>query len=899
MPIRTALGQSRWTFPVVATNRNTTVTGVAATDVFTTGAAHNLFVGDRVVFASVVGGAGITTGLLYIVATAPTATTFTLTGLNITTDLTSGVIALPQLTTTTVYAPESAKTWISADVMFTADDITTAAAQISRRGLRLGIAGGTTTELASAVTINNTGESQSFVFSAAFQSRFATSWTSGLSNTVELYMTAMNGATLTSNGFANNCATLNLLYTYQCGDTTITGVASTDVITTAVSHNLAVGDYVYVDGLTGGAGLAVGTYTVATVPTGTTLTLTGVDFTTDISAGTLHFSPVRIKSVPMQLATPTTSLANAKPGSPTHVIPVLSTEDSGECPERDKTFREYSIELNGNTLYTGTTDHIWSMEIGTAGALSSSLYEAALATSRFVRYTTSPSFLSAMDPSITNNWFIWASITTTFYHVVATLWVTYEYNAKTSTRMRVDQLVTSNPQNAMSGSSTPPVTSLGVEVWVPESGTITTLQLALRWMWAPTTAITGMNSRIGTGSYTSFTDGGSVYAGSNMASVRTDAAYALQRGRNVLTSGIYRTLGDLGYGLTGMWIISYSCDVPAEGAEYATKSVLKGLDQQNATAAAAFIDFLAVAPASMPESTSWRLTNMGFVATVQTASVGVFDGLYLSVTAAANDIAPRTGGQWLAATDDEAGWLPVYFGTDRLVWPWASYVDGAPFDKNSPSDPTATHNGYIFCTQRSTAITFVGSVDSIYTYHSLAIPVNASVKGSSGSTVEVCLHRAHNRTLTGLTGNAGTDVFTTTTAHWLTVGESVIITSLTGGSGLALGSYVVATTPTPTTFTLTGGLFTTNITDGTIELPLPGGGELLARTSRVGDGAVSLDWYDDTEPVFLVARDVGNAYRKFVSDPFLADSGVTHTLRMFNPTGRIIDASVIARKVTP
>lgn len=67
----------------------------------------------------------------------------------------------------------------------------------------------------------------------------------------------------------------------------ITGVASTDVITTATVHGLMVGDTVEIAGLAGGDGLAAGSYTVATVPSSTTLTLTGVNFTTNITDGTL------------------------------------------------------------------------------------------------------------------------------------------------------------------------------------------------------------------------------------------------------------------------------------------------------------------------------------------------------------------------------------------------------------------------------------------------------------------------------------------------------------------------------------------------------------------------------------------------------------------------------------
>lgn len=76
----------------------------------------------------------------------------------------------------------------------------------------------------------------------------------------------------------------------------ITGVASTDVITTDAAHGLAVGDIVTIPTVTGGSGItasATTRYRVASVPSTTTLTLTVVstgsalNFTTDISGGTL------------------------------------------------------------------------------------------------------------------------------------------------------------------------------------------------------------------------------------------------------------------------------------------------------------------------------------------------------------------------------------------------------------------------------------------------------------------------------------------------------------------------------------------------------------------------------------------------------------------------------------
>lgn len=68
----------------------------------------------------------------------------------------------------------------------------------------------------------------------------------------------------------------------------ITGAESTEVVTTDRPHGIEVGDIVTFAAITGGAGATwTGDKTVATVPSATTLTLTGVTFTTNITVGTM------------------------------------------------------------------------------------------------------------------------------------------------------------------------------------------------------------------------------------------------------------------------------------------------------------------------------------------------------------------------------------------------------------------------------------------------------------------------------------------------------------------------------------------------------------------------------------------------------------------------------------
>jgi len=71
-----------------------------------------------------------------------------------------------------------------------------------------------------------------------------------------------------------------------------------------------------------------------------------------------------------------------------------------------------------------------------------------------------------------------------------------------------------------------------------------------------------------------------------------------------------------------------------------------------------------------------------------------------------------------------------------------------------------------------------------------------------------------------ITGVAATNVITTSAAHGLAVGDRIYISSVTGGTGLAVGGYFVLTVPSSTTLTLSstsGGSvldFTTDITAG-------------------------------------------------------------------------------------
>jgi hypothetical protein len=86
-----------------------------------------------------------------------------------------------------------------------------------------------------------------------------------------------------------------------------------------------------------------------------------------------------------------------------------------------------------------------------------------------------------------------------------------------------------------------------------------------------------------------------------------------------------------------------------------------------------------------------------------------------------------------------------------------------------------------------------------------------------GDKVKVIRYQT-TRTISDATGEAASDLFTTTHAHGLVIGQRVVSTAKTGGAGFTLGTHYVVAAPSATTFKLSdtpGGApidFTTDIT---------------------------------------------------------------------------------------
>lgn len=597
----------------------------------------------------------------------------------------------------------------------------------------------------------------------------------------------------------------------------------------------------------------------------------------------------RVKTVRVPLNAPVGTLATAKPAS-LDTVPALDTY----CPESTKTFLGTWVDLEWCMgTASGTVDQIVSMELSSLGAHSTGSIEMALATSMALHYTWDATIA---DKSVTQTWHLWTTTTAYIHHVQASLLVTYTYDADATTTVLHSIELPLELASPLGVSSTYPTRGVR-DVWIGEASPTLQKLAAFVW-WQSTGAMAGFNWRIGTGSYVTYTDGGSVYAGSNCLMIRNDAAYTLSRGRNTIELSGYSSSGATNLGNLGAVIL----------INYTSAKMPGGVGAHTRTVQRCLHDFFDGGVAAASSSTRTVAGADGQVAICPPLSDDHFIvGLGIQARVMPLGGANMAGWRIAAQKDSGAGWHPLYDDvgcSDAETGPvmcvaqvrdWFTRWHGdAGLDRQNIE--TARRWKFTNSTVNAAAQAVLFDAIAFTTFHLHTWTVAGTVSGSSGGEVEVTLNRYRYRTMSGVTGDASSEQITTPSPHWLSVGQPVFVSSA-NGAGLAAGAfYTVATVVSATVFTLTGVNITSNVTAATIELPTPSSSEVVLRTTRTGDGSFSLTWYDETEPLFLAARDMVNASRRTVTDAFIADSGVTHSLRLWHPPGgRVIDATVVRK----
>lgn len=458
--------------------------------------------------------------------------------------------------------------------------------------------------------------------------------------------------------------------------------------------------------------------------TGTTLGMVNVCVTLDITYEYDDTSTTHVKTVVIPLNAPVGALTT---GATTYdTIPALDTY----LPEDSKVFRNIHLVVQGNEhRNAATTDHTMTLNVG-AATVTTGNYEGALASDRAFRYVWD---LTSAYPSTgsTQNFQALASVARV-NHFQAYLVVTYEFNASTTTSVMNSVMLPMELNSPMGGTTSADYQRGSRELFIQEANPVKQ-KIAFFAFWNQAAAIGGLNMRIGTGSFVTYTDAASVLCGVNAAMVRNDAAFTLARGRNKLNFDVYRTdTADFGWNISGFWLVNYTSDKHADGVGAHNHTIEYGLAQNGTAASANNISVAAVA-VQIPEA-DYFITAVG----TELIAMAVGATLPAGYTVRVERLAAEGGIEWedvytdLSQSDPEMGWFAAYSQMRSLF-------------KRFPGDADTSRMD-IETARRWRVFTAVGtswfSLNVIITYHSITYDVADSIAGFGAGAVSIDLHRS-------------------------------------------------------------------------------------------------------------------------------------------------------------
>lgn len=454
-----------------------------------------------------------------------------------------------------------------------------------------------------------------------------------------------------------------------------------------------------------------------------------VSVTLDITYEYDDTSTTQVKTVWIPLNAPVGGLTATATTYDT--APNLSTY----LPEASKTFRYIGLVVQGNENKNAvTTDYTLTLNMGTATVTTGS-YEGGLGSDRFYRYVWN---LTTAWPSTSATQTFQASTSTAtrHHHFQAWLMVTYEFSPSSSTRV-MNSLVLPMEMDSPMGSSAADYQRAERQLYIQEPGTITTERVAFYPFWEALNVIAGLNFRLGTGSWTTYTDNLSQACGMNAAMVRNDTAFTLARGKNTLTFDAYRTdTAMFGWAVTGFWIVNYSSDIASSGVGSHNHSILYKISSGmgNNTTAASNYTYTANIP--IPE-TEYYINGIGAEQVVMTSGTVQTTGQVLQLEKANN------------ATEGGLSWESVYLDTtqtDAEVGARLYYSQARDFFKRWPNDPGPGRvdletdrrwRQYINWSGTTTAASMYAYVGYLLTYHSITYTIAGTISGSAGGTVNI------------------------------------------------------------------------------------------------------------------------------------------------------------------
>jgi hypothetical protein len=423
-------------------------------------------------------------------------------------------------------------------------------------------------------------------------------------------------------------------------------------------------------------------------------------------------------------------------------MPALDTY----LPEASKSYKNLHIVVQGNTAQSAAaTDMTMTLRAG-AASVTTGNYEGALQTDRFFRYVWN---VTSAWPSTaaTQTWQPTSSLATRFNHLQAWLVVTYSFDTTTTTSCLNSVMLPMELASPMGGTTSADYQRGTRELFIQEPN-VTGQRVAFYPFWNQIAAIGGLNMRIGTGSFVTYTDAAATTAGSCAAMVRNDSAFTLARGRNELNADMYRTdTADFGWNVSGFWLVNYTSDIATDGIGAHNHTVEYGITQCGTAAAAATVTSSAVSIA-IPETEY-------FVAALGTSLMAMTSGTVApsAWTVLVERLSAEGGVQWepayidSAQTDAEVGAFLMFSQMRTLFYRW----DGDPA---SDRMDIQTARRWRIHMNGSTAATGWYGLSVFLTYHSIQYAVAGTVSDyvdADGAGLTVWIHRTTSGDRVGVT----------------------------------------------------------------------------------------------------------------------------------------------------
>jgi hypothetical protein len=442
----------------------------------------------------------------------------------------------------------------------------------------------------------------------------------------------------------------------------------------------------------------------------------------------------QIKSVYIPLNAPSGDLSTTKPGTPNDVIPALDTY----LPEANKVYRDIFIVVEGNENRASSTDSTLTMQIDSLTPSGSFFFEGALASDTFYQIFWKLSGSITFDTSTTHDFYIWSQSLGRYCHPIVYMVVTYEYDESSTTSV-MNSIMLPMELTSTIGLSATDFQKASRTFFIEEPGPITTNRISYMLYMDQQVVQTGLNARIGTGSFVTYTDRANVLCGSNALMIRNDNAYTFSRGRNSLEMNIYSTRGvaTSATNPSGYWMINYTSGKSSAGSYAHNSTVIQNIDPFGSVAAATG-RLISGVSASLKEP-YYYLTAIGNSFYCLSSGLG-------GVSILPERLASEGGPEWmssytdLAKTDTELG-IHAMYSTARSVY--QRWVGDVASDRVDPK------------VQRDNAmIASIGNwnnLDFLYTYHSITSSISGSVYNTGGQPVglEVCRVETDEIILTG------------------------------------------------------------------------------------------------------------------------------------------------------